>query len=121
MKLSLNTAELRGFSEKAFRDTAMLLGNEFTKAISSSVWPWPNGETPRDIVDTGQLRRSQRIEWEARLTSFFVWSVEYAAAVHNGAILKSGGQLPARRWTDRAFNQFDVAATYSRLFRRYAR
>lgn len=49
-----------GDADKAFRETALLLGRAFTTAITSPVWDWHDG--PRDIVDTGQLRASQQME-----------------------------------------------------------
>lgn len=50
-----------GDVEKAFTETAYLLGSAFTQAISSPIWQWNDGED-RDIVDTGQLRASQSME-----------------------------------------------------------
>jgi hypothetical protein len=46
---------------KAFEETCLLLGRAFTEAISSPVWAWKDGN--RDIVNDGQLRASQRIEF----------------------------------------------------------
>lgn len=120
MKLTLNAEKVKAASEKAFRETALLLGSEFTKAITDPVYPWPSGENPRDIVDTGALRRSQRVSYPAKMKAIFIWSVNYSAAVHNGAILRNGGRLPARRWTDRAFQKFDAATVFGRLYKRYA-
>jgi hypothetical protein len=120
MKLTLNTRPVKEAAEKAFRDTVLLLGGEFTKAISDPVYSWPFGESPRDIVDTGLLRRSQRYQFTAKYTALYQWPTEYAAAVHNGAILKNGTRLPARKWTERAFQKMDVEAVYGRLYQRYA-
>lgn len=52
-----------GDAEKAFKDTCFLLGRQFTQAITSTHWQWPDGGS-RDIVDTGTLRASQRLEFE---------------------------------------------------------
>lgn len=58
--------------EGAFKKTAALLGAEFTKAISSQLYSWPRdtvratGElagSPRNIVDRGGLRASQKLEF----------------------------------------------------------
>jgi hypothetical protein len=53
--------ERYGDIEKAFTETAYLLGSAFTRAISSPQWQWTDGGD-RDIVDTGQLRASQSVE-----------------------------------------------------------
>jgi hypothetical protein len=53
--------ERYGDVEKAFTETAYILGSKFTQAISTPQWQWNDGED-RDIVDTGQLRASQSME-----------------------------------------------------------
>lgn len=53
--------ERYGDIEKAFTESAYLLGTMFTQAISSPQWQWNDGED-RDIVETGQLRASQSME-----------------------------------------------------------
>lgn len=53
--------ERYGDIEKAFTETAYLLGTMFTQAISSPQWQWNDGQD-RDIVETGQLRASQSME-----------------------------------------------------------
>jgi hypothetical protein len=50
-----------GDLEQAFTETAYLLGREFTQAISEPSWQWTDGS--RDIVDTGQLRASQQLDF----------------------------------------------------------
>lgn len=51
-----------GDVEQAFREACLLLGRAFTQAISSPTWQWTDGEN-RDIVDTGQLRQSQNLDF----------------------------------------------------------
>lgn len=121
MKLTLNSRKIKEASHKAFRDTVLLLDGELTKAITSPVYPWPKGESPRDIVDTGELRRSQRYEFTGKMTAVFLWPKSYSAAVHNGAVLRNGTRLPARRWTDRAFAQMDVSQVFGKLYQRYSK
>ena len=58
--------------QRAFRDTAQTYNREMQKAIASRIWDWPrrtvrkSGEvvgSPRDIVDTGNLLDSQKLEF----------------------------------------------------------
>jgi len=91
-------------ASKALHQTAAELDGRFTDAISSAVWPWPfpasNGKgSPRSIVDSGDLARS-KVYKESALVIDWTWTIEYAAAVHEGATLWNGAILPARPWTD---------------------
>lgn len=104
---------------QAFTEAMELLGRKFTEAITSPVWRWDDGST-RDIVDKGQLRDSQELVYPKRHVAEFQWNVEYAAAVHEGARLKNGTQLPSRRWTEYAFNNFDVLEVLAVLFEHYS-
>jgi hypothetical protein len=81
------------FNEKIVRP----LGREFRKEIEDEKWRWTDGAL-RDIVDTGALRDSQKIEREGD-TVYFSWNVPYALYVHEGVVLRSGAVLPARPWT----------------------
>ena len=96
--------ELIQAAEKALKTVGAELDGRFTDAISRAVWPWPfpssNGKgSPRSIVDTGVLKNSKSYKLSG-LTAEWVWSAEYAAAVHDGARLWNGATLPARPWTD---------------------
>lgn len=102
--------------EQAFQETAELLGVKFTQTITSNIWNWTDGST-RDIVDTGQLRDSQTLDWQGRHTAIFSWNTSYAAAVHHGAVLRNGGSMPARPWTTFGMNEFDVLGTFIRIYR----
>ena len=64
---------------------------ELTRHITEPKWPWPRGENPRDIVDLGDLRKSQ----EMAITSLpgvmetkYRYPAPHAAAVHDGAVYK---------------------------------
>ncbi|XHX80949.1 MAG: hypothetical protein RBJ76_13755 [Stenomitos frigidus ULC029] len=52
-------------------------------------------------------------------TAVFSWNVNYAAAVHNGARLKSGGTLKARPWVTVALREFDFQGTFAKLLIEY--
>lgn len=123
------TAKLQAATEKAFRQVASELDGRFQDAISSAVWPWPrptkrglsgstlgekakawkkasfNTGSPRSIVDSGDLKASHTFTING-LSAEYVWTTEYAAAVHDGARIHPWGdpkngtvELPARPWT----------------------
>ncbi len=99
---------------EAFRETMMLMGVEFTKAITSDIWGWPDGAS-RDIVDTGRLRDSYQLVINQPTVAQHIWSTEYAAAVHEGAVLKNGGMLTARPWTKIGLRDNDFAEVFARI------
>jgi len=72
----------------------------------------------RDIVDTGELLRSQQPpvlvsngHWR------IVWTADYAAAVFLGAVFKTGGSLPARNVAYGAFQTFNLAESFAKHWR----
>tara|TARA_B100001057_G_scaffold322397_1_gene322629 strand:+ start:414 stop:836 length:423 start_codon:yes stop_codon:yes gene_type:complete len=95
----------------ALYEVVPVLDRQFTVEIQTVQWQWPrktkreNGQTvssPRDIVDTGDLMRSQQNQKIDNFTWRWTWDVEYSKIVHNGAVLKQGGNYPARPWTKTA-------------------
>ncbi len=119
MRLTLNKRKFKQITEKVFEESVLILGGEFTKAITDPIYDWTDG-AKRDIVDTGALRRSQKVIPDGRLSVLYVWSVEYSAAVHEGATLRNGAKLPARPWTKVALKRIDLEDIMGRLWRRYA-
>ena len=98
-------------AQKAFVATALALDRELKLALSDPVWEWPNQPSPRDIVDTGQLRASQTMVFSPTSVSF-AWPVAYAAAVHEGVSYSNGTILPPRKWTDLAVDRLDPVAYF---------
>jgi hypothetical protein len=100
------------------------LNSAFQDALGSSVWSWPRvtirqgslkrdgtrGKgfavgSPRNIVDRGLLRQSNGFRIAGNACTFS-WSMPYATAVHDGAMIHPWGNrdiprvlLPARPWT----------------------
>lgn len=85
---------------------------DFLGEIDATKWDWPretkrqNGETvesPRDIVDLGGLRDSQKRENVDEMRTIFAWTGKdkkaYALEVHNGYTSKAGNRIPARPFT----------------------
>ena len=88
-----------------------ILDRQFTEEIQTVQWGWPgttkrkNGQTvstPRDIIDTGDLMRSQKNQKINNFTWRWTWDVNYSKVVHNGAVFKTGLNYPARPWTKTA-------------------
>lgn len=113
--VTFNTAQLLAGAEAAWQPANQVLGRQFQKRITSNMWPWPTGDSPRDIVDVGQLRDSYEGDLESRTTYRHSWNTEYAMAVHEGARLKNGGVMPARPWVRVTLRDYDFADAYSKL------
>ena len=103
------------------------LDTQFTKEIQSVKWGWPNitkrkngreANYVRDIVDTGDLMRSQVNNRNNKYSVTWSWLTKYSAVVHNGAKLKNGGVLPDRPWTQTAVKIIDPYEIISDTLRR---
>lgn len=96
-----------------------VLGRDFQKEITSNKWNWPRGDSPRDIVDTGQLRDSYApqagMDGDALIYNH-AWPTEYAMAVHEGAKFTDGRTMPGRPWTEEPTRD----GTLTRAMERYA-
>jgi len=119
-RLTLNIESPIRAAQMAFEDTAFLLGTEFTKAITDPVWDWPQGESPRDIVNFGQLRSSQRTVFQGPFDARYEWNTEYAAYVYFGYTTRAGNMFPGRPWVELALERVNVAERYQALFVRYS-
>jgi hypothetical protein len=93
--------------EAALADTAGNLAARFRELIESPVFEWPgqtirrSGEvagSPRNIVDLGNLRDSQRTVKVNAAVFEFIWSVQYAAYVYFGYTTLAGNSYPGRDW-----------------------
>lgn len=82
----------------AFEDANDIFGRSAQKEITDDKWPWPRGESPRDIVDQGGLRNSYTPRRISATEYEHAWTVDYALAVHEGAV-GAQGALPGRPWT----------------------
>jgi phage gpG-like protein len=119
---SSKLAKLNNAIHQAFDIAAERLGDDFNNAITAEVYEWPRetersdrsiAGSPRDIVDTEQLLDSLSISRTSNAASY-EWTVEYAAAVHDGATLSNGTELPARPWTKIALEETDVVDVFAK-------
>jgi hypothetical protein len=100
-------------AELSFKGMVQEFGDANRRAIEDPIWNWPRGESPRDIVDTGDLRDSQKIDFVSDGEAVISWDVDYALKVHEGETTRSGAEFPARRWTQYAqaeYKPFDKFA-----------
>lgn len=123
--LKLNFNKIHQRIEDALDITAEVANTAFKDAIEQPLYEWPrttvrkSGEvvsTPRNIVDTGDLRDSQEHQKVDELNHQFSWNVPYAIQVHEGAVLKSGTELPARPWTREAIARTDLTEVFTEAF-----
>jgi hypothetical protein len=95
--------------------------DDFRREIEAEKWDWPretkrrSGPTvgsPRDIVDLGGLRNSQRREGMSEDRTAFVWTggegKAYALEVHDGYSSKAGNRVPARPFTEETIAKLDA-------------
>ena len=104
----MNEQVLREVVSEAWGRFSAHVDSELTRHITEPKWPWPRGENPRDIVDTGDLRDSQTMAIDSRpgvMLTKYRWSAPYAPAVHDGAVFKATDAegnprtMTARPWT----------------------
>ena len=104
----MNEQLLREVVNDAWERFSAHVDSELTRHITEPKWPWPRGENPRDIVDTGDLRASQTMAIDPRpgvMVTKYRWSAPYAPAVHDGAVFKATDAegnprtMTARPWT----------------------
>lgn len=121
-KVKLNTKALLQKQRTAFAVANKDLEEAIVGQIASPIWNWP-GETvrqngavagsPRNIIDSGDLLGSYRVEKRGPNAYSHGFAVPYALAVHNGAVLRNGGVITARPFTEvpaRDFPQMFVDA-----------
>ena len=104
----MNEQVLREVVSEAWGRFSAHVDSELTRHITEPKWDWPRGESPRDIVDTGDLRASQTMAIDSRpgvMVTKYRWSAPYAPAAHDGAVFKATDAegnprtMPARPWT----------------------
>lgn len=108
-------------------DVVAGLDAAFAQKIASTEWQWPrptrrrNGRTvnsPRDIIDTGELDSSQQLTRVSRVEWRWDWTADHALLVHEGFTLRSGGEYPARPWTERAVADYRPVQKFAQEVRR---
>jgi hypothetical protein len=100
--------EMDRMLQQIARKTFIELFGRYQASFNPPAWSWPRETrrrvgvvgSPRNIVDLGTLRQSGTYSFPDAYSIEARWSADYATAVHEGARLRNGTILPARRWTD---------------------
>jgi hypothetical protein len=109
--ITFDGGAIKGAALRAFQTTMLELGITFQEVIEE-VGAFPDFPQS-DIVDTGDLRDSQQIEFPQPGSVRFDWPVEYAPYVHEGYTLRNGEQQPGRPWTELGVERFNVRMRYA--------
>lgn len=121
---NLQVAAERAAEKAADAIFAELFG-QFQAAMGAKKWAWPNitqrrdgsgniRETvgsPRNIINLGTLRASGSYQKVGKTSALYEWAAGYATAVHEGAVLRNGGFIPPRPWTDVVLGRIQGAAS----------
>lgn len=128
VRVTVTSAGLTKKANDAARRAAEIvmgeLNNAFQQSLSAQAWEWPRPTkrtvgtvtSPRNILDTGNLRDTNSWQMSGPYQATFTWSANYATAVHEGYVtkLRSGRQgpgllVPARPWTRAVLGQENVS------------
>ncbi len=146
IKVRVEVGDLSGLAERAARAAMERVAGETFAAMQQSftapAWDWPRdlptrnlkgatvGEkarsyadgdgiragSPRNLIDTGNLRQSGSWRMIGPTTAEFRWSAASATAAHEGALIHPWGNrkaarvyLPPRPWTRAVLGQETVA------------
>lgn len=109
--ITFNGGAIKGAALRAFQFTMLELGETFQEVIEEvgAFADFPQS----DIVDTGDLRDSQVVEFPVSGAVKFDWPVEYAGYVHEGYTLQNGNTQPGRPWTKVGLSKFNVQMRYA--------
>jgi hypothetical protein len=120
IKLNLNNVNrLNEAIAESFEVTVDAFAEQCQIEITSDKWDWPrtthrqNGEvveSPRSIVDTGELRDSQQEpEYLDDNTAVIEWTSDHAKKVLLGEV-ENGFLKPGRNWIESALDEIDLEA-----------
>lgn len=110
-KVQVNINQVVRSAEQSFKETVFRFSNELTRVITEPR-SW-EGWDLRDIVDTGQLRSSQRVDFQSSTQAEISWNTEYAVYVHEGYTLRNGVTKQGRPWTKAAQSEFDIQQDFN--------
>lgn len=123
-RIKLNLTKLNQKIERVFEEVARDYAIAQIYELEDEKWAWNgitirrNGQvvfTPRDIVDTGELRNSLSIDLQKDI-AVYKYSVPYAAIVHEGGKTATGKTYPARPWTESALEEDPIEINFARIW-----
>lgn len=120
----------RQLAIESFDEMVSEFAQEINFQIEDTKWNWPretvrkNGtvvSSPRDIVDTGELKNSQFIENVSDVYKVIGYTADHAALVHEGyQIERNNGtvtDVPARPFIDTAIEDYNPIEAYSEILK----
>jgi hypothetical protein len=120
----------RQLAIESFNEMVGEFAQEINFQIKDTKWNWPretvrkNGGvvgSPRDIVDTGELKNSQFIEDVSDVYKVIGYTADHAALVHEGyQIERNDGtvtDVPARPFIDTAIEDYNPIEAYSEILK----
>lgn len=107
-KINLKTDVITRPATQAFVQYTRVLYNQFTEEFADQKWTWPrktkrkNGSIAgavRNIIDTGELLNSQRLDYKyGKTTAIYSWNTPYASFVLTGFRTSRGNEYRGRDW-----------------------
>jgi hypothetical protein len=120
----------KDLATEAFGEVVGEFAQEINFQVEDSKWNWPretvrkNGGvvgSPRNIVDTGELKNSQFIEDVSDVYKVIGYTADHAALVHEGyQIERDDGtvtDVPARPFIDTAVKDYNPIEAYSEILK----
>ena len=120
----------RELALESFDEMVGEFAQEINFQVEDSKWNWPretvrkNGTvvgSPRDIVDTGELKNSQFIEDVSDTHKVIGYTADHATLVHEGyQIERNDGtvtDVPARPFIDTAIEDYNPIEAYSEILK----
>jgi hypothetical protein len=128
IKVRVSSGNLRARAEAAAQRASQIVMGDlfaaFQQSFTAKAWEWPRQTqrtvgvvgSPRNLIDTGNLRQSGAFRMTGPYQATFKWSALYATAVHEGAMIYPWGnrdaqkvRLPPRPWTRAVLGQESVS------------
>lgn len=113
--IKIDVNKLNGVVNRAFDKTVGRVSEAMDNAITDDIYDFPREtkrrnntvvNSPRDLVDLGNLLDSKAIARSANAAEFS-WNVDYSLGVHEGYTTKTGKDVPARKWTEKGIEEAD--------------
>ena len=114
------TARAEAAAQRATQAVMRELFAAFQQSFTAKAWDWPTStqrgkrkaDSPRNIIDTANLRQSGSWQMTGPYSARFTWSANYATAVHEGyRRFRPDGSFstwPARPWTHAVLGRVTV-------------
>jgi hypothetical protein len=115
--ITINTAAINRAAKEALAETCLVMGRAFTESISDPKWAWPRKPSPRDIINTGDLKSSQELIPVSDREYQFKWGADYSLYVLLGYTTRAGNDMPARNWINDGLTRIDVQKTFALLLK----